>query len=119
MSIETDFRALLLSHGALTALVGTRVAQDLGEGGYPAVAFSAKREPILDVSGAVLAESATLTVRCYGTTAEQAASVADAVSAAIASAPAAKGASVGPRETSYDPEAGIYDVTLTAAWWAF
>jgi len=119
MSIEADFRATLAAHAPLAALVGPRIAQDaIAEGATGAlVVFSARHELTLGLDNSVLADVCTLDVQCWAGTGAQAAAVADAVTAAVATAPAASGAVVTGRATTNDPDLGLDGVQLTVEWW--
>lgn len=119
MSIESDFRATLAAHAPLTALVGTRIAQDaVPEGSTGSVVvFSATHARTLGLDNSLLADQCTLAVQCWAGTGAQAASVADAVIAAVATAPAASGACVVDRSTTFEPDLGLDGVLLTVEWW--
>lgn len=119
MSIESDFRALLAGNAGLTALVSTRIAQDaIPENSTGSlVVFSAVHERTLGLDNSLLADRCTLSVQCWAATGALAASVADAVTAAVATAPAAAGACVLDRQTTFEPELGLDGVLLTVEWW--
>lgn len=120
MSIETDFRSTLAAYAPLAALVNTRIAQDaIAEGARgPLVVFSARHDLTLGLDNTVLADACTLDVQCWAATGAQAAAVADAVTAAVGTAPAASGAVVTGRATTHDPDLGLDGVQLTVEWWA-
>lgn len=120
MSIESDFRALLAGYSTLTALVGTRISQDaVPEGSTGSVVvFSATHDRTLGLNNSLLADRCTLAVQCWAATGVLAGSVADAVIAAVATAPAASGACVLDRTTTFEPELGLDGVLLTVEWWA-
>ena len=120
MSIETDFRALLAGHAGLAALVGARVALNAVPAGsdLPVVVFGATHDRTLGLDNALLADRATLLVQCWDDTAAGADAVADAVILAVATAPAAAGAVVLDRASSFDPELGLHATELTVEWWA-
>lgn len=120
MSIETDFRALLAGHGALVALVGTRIAQNATPAGsdVPLVVFGAVHERTLGLDGGLLGDKATLVAQCWADTSAQADAVADAVIAAVATAPADAGAVVTDRTSSFDAEMGLHATELSVEWWA-
>ncbi len=120
MSIESDFRATLAAHAPLVALVGHRIAQDaIGEGAAGSlVVFSSRHDRTLGLDNTVLADACTLDVQCWAATGALAAEVADAVTAAVATAPAAAGAVVTGRATTHDTELGLDGVQLTVEWWA-
>lgn len=121
MSAETDFRAVLAAHAALTALVSTRIAQDaVPEGAaYPLVVFSCSHDPLQNLLGEQVADRCTFVVQSWSQTgAGQAASVANAVAGAVATAPAARSAAVISRAGVTDPELGDYGVETVVEWWA-
>lgn len=119
MSIETDFRALLAAHAPLTALVSTRIAQDAAPEGsaLPLVVFSSTHDLTLSLSGSLQADQCSLAVQCWGSTGASAAAVADAVIAAVATAPSSANACVLSRATAHDPELGADGVPLSVEWW--
>ena len=118
MSIETDIRNLLAGYGGLTALVGTRIAQDAvpDESAYPLVVFAVRRDAITDIGGARLVDQCSVSLQCWAETGV-AAAVADQVAAAMATAPVSAGAIVIDRSTTFDPEMGLDGVLLTFQWW--
>lgn len=125
MSVESDFRALLAGNAGVTALVGTRIAKDATEPPadesapvYPLIVFSARHSPILGMDRSDFGEQVTLTVQCWAETGEQATAVADAVSAAVLTAPAASCATVIDQTTAFDEETDLDAVVLTVEWWA-
>jgi hypothetical protein len=120
MSIETDFRATLAAHAPLVALVATRIALNAVPEGQavPLVVYDCTHDRTLGLDNSLLADQATLQVQCWAATATQADEVADAVLAAVATAPAASGACVLSRASTHDPELGLDGVTLTVEWWA-
>ena len=119
MSIETDFRALLAGYAPLTALVGTRIAQDaVPEGAaFPLVVFSASHDLTLGLNDNLLADQCSLSVQCWGLTGVSASAVADAVAAAVATAPDSSNACVLSRATTHDPEISADGVQLGVEWW--
>ncbi len=120
MSAETDFRALLVGHAGVTALVGANVAHNAIRSGVPApyIVFTAAHDPVLNLLNEQLADACTFTVQCWGNTAAQAEAVANAAVAAIATAHTARGAAVTARASGYDEETGLDAVVLTVEWWA-
>lgn len=120
MSIESDFRALLAGNAGVTTLVSTRIAQDaVPEGStYPLVVFAVRHDRTLGLDNTLLADQAAIAVQCWAETGVIAASVADAVIAAVATAPAAAGAVVLDRASTFDPDTGLDGVALTVEWWA-
>jgi hypothetical protein len=120
VSIESDFRATLAAHAPLTALVGNRIAQDATAEGVTGalVVFSARHDITLGLDNTVLADSCTLDVQCWAATGAQAAVVADAVIAALATAPPNAGVVAISRATTHDPDLGLDGVQLSVEWWA-
>jgi hypothetical protein len=114
MSIETDFRALLAANAGLSALVGTRIAQNAVPAGstVPLVVFGAVHERQLGLDNTLLADRAQIVCQCWAETSVQA----DAVAGAGASATA--GAVVLDRASSFDNEMGLHATELTVEWWA-
>ena len=119
MSIETDFRALLAGYGPLTSLVGARIALNAVPEGqaFPLVVFAASHDRQMNVDGTLAYDACTLSVQCWAETAAAADAVADAVIAAVATAPTARSATVTERTTTFDPELGADGTTLTVSWW--
>jgi len=119
MSIETDFRALLAGHTPLTALVSTRIALNAvpESSAFPLVVFAANHDRQNGLDGTLLYDAATLDVQCWAETAAAADAVADAVIAAVATAPVARSATVTSRATTFDPELGADGTTLSVIWW--
>lgn len=119
MSIETDFRAALVAHGPLTALVVDRVSQDAAPDGtaYPLVLFSVRRDGVNALDGTLLVDQAAVAVQCWGESAASAAAVADAVRGAMDAQILPHGAVVLDRSTATDPELDLDAVFLTIQWW--
>lgn len=115
MSAQTDFRAALAGYAPLTALVGTRIAQNAVPQGadLPYVAFTAQHTPDLGLDNTLLANGVTFSIECWAQTAAQADAVADQVRAALL----AEGVVCTSRSTSYDPEVGLDATVLVAEWW--
>lgn len=119
MSIETDFRSLLTAYAPLAALVGARIILNAAQQtiGSPYIVFTASHEPVLGMDGAELADACTLTVQCWATSSAGAEQVADAVVAAVATAPATAAVAVLARASGYDEEADLDATVLQVAWW--
>jgi hypothetical protein len=121
MSVESDFRAALVAHAALTALVSTRVAQNaVPQGGaYPLVVFTVQHQRELGINNNQHADACTITVQCWAETSAGAAAVADAVEAALAASATAQAAdaTVTLRETAFDPDLGLDAEQLSIEWW--
>ena len=119
MSAEADFRALLVAHAPLVALVGGAggVAQNAVEQGRapPYVVFSAQHAPEYGLDNTLLADEVTFSVECWAADAGSADAVADEVATALAI-----GARLVPtaRATGYDAETGLDATVLTIQWWA-
>lgn len=119
MSIESDFRALLAGHAGVAALVAGRIAMNAYDGtAYPVIVFGATHDRTLGLDNSLLADQATISVQCWAQNSLQAEAVADAVVAAVATAPAAAGAVVLDRAGTFDEELGLDGVVLTVEWWA-
>ena len=84
----------------------------------PLVVFACRHDRTLGLDNSLLADQCALDVQCWGTTAAQAALVADAVVDAVATAAAAAGACVLTRATTHDPDLGLDGEILTVEWWA-
>jgi hypothetical protein len=119
MSIEADFRTTLSAHAPLTALISTRLALNAlpDDADMPAVVYSVRHDRTSGLSGALLADQGSIEVQCWSNTAASAQAVADAVVAAVATAPAAAGAVVIDRADTFDADMGTDGVVLTVEWW--
>jgi hypothetical protein len=119
MTIESDFRSLLAGDSAVTALVGTRIAQDAVPAGsaFPLVVFAASHTYTHGLANNLQSDQCSLVVQCWAMTGAAASDVADAVVAAIATAPASANATVVTRGTTHDPELGADGVQLDVEWW--
>lgn len=113
MSAETVFTALLEAHAPLTALVGTRVAQNAVPQGeaMPLVVFGAAHNRTLGLDDTLLADEVTFSVQCWAKDAVDATAVADAVQASIGTR-----AEVVSRSDAYNPELDAHAVELTVFW---
>jgi len=120
VSAETALRALLAGNSAVAALVGTAVAHNAIRQGVPApyVVFTCAHDPQLGLLSNLLADRCSFAVQCWGNTAGQAEAVADAVVAAVGTAPAAHGACITSRASGYDDETGLDATILSVEWWA-
>jgi hypothetical protein len=122
VSVETAFRAALLADAGLTALVGTRVAENAVPQGtaLPYVVFSARHEPQHGLDSDVQAEQCSIEVQCWGATAASAHAVADAVTAAVDAFDAAStqaAAAVVSRASGYDADLALDADVLMVDWW--
>lgn len=120
MSAETDLRALLAGHAGVAALVGNNIAHNaIGSPTPPPyVVFTCSHTPVLGLDSAMLVDQCLFSVQCWGKTAANAEAVADAVQAALATAPAARGVATTARASGYDDELGFDATILTVEWWA-
>jgi hypothetical protein len=119
MSVETAFRALLAASGAVTALVAGRIAQDAVPNDLSGslIVFACRHDPTYALDGTVVCDPCSLTVQCWALDPIAASDVADAVTTALATAPARAAAQVVDRSTTFDPEIGKDGVVLTVQWW--
>ena len=116
MSLETDFRAALVAHAPLLALVAAAsIAQNaVGQSAeLPMVAFTVTHSLDIGLDNTVLAHGADFSVQCWGNTSAEADAVADAVAAAVQ----ASGQVVTDRTSGFDPELGLDATMLTVSWW--
>lgn len=122
MSVETEFRAALLAHAPLAALVAGGVVQDaLPEGDlYPIVVYSVRHDRTHGIGNEVLVNQCAIAVQCWAETGAEAEELADAVEAALAAVPAAvaAGAVAVGRTTTYDDDTGLDGTVLEVEWWA-
>lgn len=120
MSAETDLRALLAGHAGLAALVGANIAHNAikAQTPPPYVVFSCSHSPVLTIDGTRLADQCVFSIQCWGKTAGNAEAVADAVLAALATAPSARGVATTARASGYDEELGFDATILSVEWWA-
>jgi hypothetical protein len=118
MSIESDFRAALLAHAPLAAVVAGRVALNAIQQGQPApyVVFTCRREPQLRLDDTVAVTRANVEVQCWALTAVGAEQLADLVEAASAAGTSSV-ATVIDRATGYDAELALDATVLTVEWW--
>lgn len=115
MSAEADFRAVLAAYAPLTALVGTRIAQNaVPQGGaLPYVAFTASHAPEYGLDNTLHADLVTFSVECWAESASAADAVADQVQAALL----AQGHVCTNAGGTYDPELGLDATALQCEWW--
>lgn len=120
MSAEDDFRALLVAHAGVSALVDDRVSENAAPQGadLPYIAFSVRHDHTHNLLGTLVEDRCTITVQCWAESAEAAGSVAAAVADAVGDADLARGAAVLSAEGGYDPELKLDASILTVEWWA-
>ena len=113
MSAETSFAALLAGYSPLTALVGTRIAQNAVPQNepMPLVVFAASHAPTLGLDNTLLADEVSFTVQCWASDAVTAASVATQVQAAIG----ARAEMVGSSD-AYNPELDAHAIEQSFLW---
>lgn len=121
MTVETDFRAVLLAATGVTDLVSTRIAQNAVPQGnsYPLITFVVDHQREHSLNNTLMAETCTVSVQCWATTAAGASALADAVEAAIAASATALAhdATVVARAGSFDEELDLDAEQLTVEWW--
>lgn len=119
MTVETDFRAVAVAHAPLVALVGQRVVQngidDGTEGDY--IVFTTSHEPHLGIGGQVLGDQVSITAECWAATAMRANAIADALVAAMATAPPMACVTVTNRASGFDGDLGLDATVLSLEWW--
>lgn len=115
MSVEQQFRSLLVGYAPLVALVGSAVAQNAvpPQASRPYVAFTAQHQPEYGLDNTLLADGVTITCECWADDAATADAVADAVQAALLAA----GRVCSSRASTFDPELGLDATVLTVEWW--
>jgi hypothetical protein len=113
MSIESDFRAAVLTDAALVALIGPRLAVNYlpQESELPYIAYSVQVDREHGLSNVRLGQEVSIELQCWGRTASEAATVADALEAAIYSK--TQGLPMA-RANSFDPELGFDAVVVSA-----
>lgn len=114
MSVESTMRALLANDAGVTALVGSRIAQNAVPQGedFPLVVFASAHNPTFGLDNTLLADDVTFSIQCWAADGVVADEVADAVALALAA-----DADVIGRETAYDEEMKLDCTVLTAQWW--
>lgn len=118
MSAETEFRAALLAHAPLMALLAgnaARIAQNaIGDGILePYVVYASVRLPDFHLDNSVGATNVQFTVQCWGATALAAAAVAEEVQAALLEA----GVVCTSRATTFEQDLGLDGEELVFDWW--
>jgi hypothetical protein len=116
MSVDSDFRALLAGHAALTALVSTRIAQHAvpQDSAYPLVVFVSTAARTLGIDNTLHGTEHTWSVQCFAETAVGAQAVADAVLGAVATN---TNYVVLDMASGFDEELGLDAVTITVNRW--
>ena len=116
MSAETLLRAALAAHAPLAALVGTRIATDRAEEGWPRpfVVFSRTGcENHSDLDNKTLGAMVFLELQVWADSRAGAESVAQACQDAIENA----GEAVTGRSSGYDPDLDVEASMLMVEWW--
>lgn len=117
MSAETEFRAALLAHAPLMALMVSeaRIAQNAAKDGIgpPCIVYGSTRIPDFHLDNSVGATNVQFSVQCWGDTAAVASAVADAATAALLAAAVVCTS----RSTTFDEELGLDGEELVFDWW--
>lgn len=119
MSIESDFHAWLVARAGLTALVGVNgIAQEAVNAASPLpyVVYSAEHALEHNLAGALVDDTAALTVQCWGRSPLECDAVAEQVVLAIAAAPLTYYAIVLARQSAFDAELDLHATVLTVEW---
>lgn len=122
MTVEADFRATLVAHAPLVAVVpATRISLNaVAEGaGWPAVIYTVAHTREHSLEGDLMTDQCSITVECWSTTATEASAVADLVTEAVRSALLTNGALVTERSTAASAEDGLHAEVLLITWWDF
>lgn len=115
MSAESDFQALLEAAAGVTALVGTRIAQnaiDQGEA-VPYIVYTSQQTPDFGLANNVLATNVQFRIECWAQSAAEADAIADEVRDALL----ADGVVCTSRVTGHSPETQLDATILVADWW--
>ncbi len=116
MSAETEFRAALLAHAPLLALVpAARIAQNAAADSNttPNLVYGSARIPDFHLDNSVGATNVQFSVQCWADTAATASAVADAAVAALL----AESVVCTSRSTTFDEELGLDGEELVFDWW--
>lgn len=116
MSIDTDFRAALAGHAALTSLVGTGISKNAVPADLtrPLVVYAVRIDSEYGLDGTGHGDRGEIECQCWAKESVAAKSVADAVRGAIATVP--DNALVLSERDSYDPELDMHAQILTIVW---
>lgn len=117
MSAEIALRAALMAHAPLVALVGSRVASDRAEEGWPRPLVVYSRtgsENHATLDNQTLASTVFFELQVWADTRASAEAVADACQAAIEAA----GEAVTVRASGYDPDLDTEAVVMNVEWWS-
>lgn len=116
MSAETMLRATLAAHAPLVALVGSRIAADRAEEGWPRpfVVFSRTgNENHADINNRTLGAQVFIELQVWADSRASAEAVAQACQDAIEDA----GEAVASRSSGYDSELDVEASMLMVEWW--
>jgi hypothetical protein len=85
MSVESDWKASMLAHAPLAALIATRLAPDkvAQDAVRPYVVYIVEREPHYLLDGALASTRYTFKLQCWADTRDAAEAVADACEGAL------------------------------------
>lgn len=116
MAIDTDFRAAMLAHAPLVALIDDRLSLNVAPDTdvLPIVVFSVRTDRTLGLNGSVHGERAAIDVQVWADSAAAARTVADELIAAVATVP--DKAVVTDHRDTYEPDLKIDGVLLTVVW---
>jgi hypothetical protein len=117
MSAETEFRAALLAHAPLMALVvdAKRIAQNAAADGVgtPCIVYGSTRTPDFHLDNSAGATNVQFSVQCWDDTAAEASAIADAAVAALAAVQVVCTS----RSTTFDDQLGLDGEELVFDWW--
>lgn len=118
MSIDTDFRAALAGHSALTDLVGAGISKNAVPAGNPRplVVYAVRIDSDFGLDGTEHGDRGEIECQCWAKESVGAKAVADAVRGALDTVP--NNALVISERDSYDPELGMHAQILTVVWMA-
>jgi hypothetical protein len=118
MTIATDFRAALVAHAALTALVpAASIAQSAvpaESAAPPVIVYGIRVDSELGLDGGNLGDRAEISVQCWALESDDAEAISTAVRGAMATVP--NNAIVLDEQDSYDPDLKLHAQTLTIVW---
>lgn len=116
MAIDTDFRAAMLAHAPLVALIDDRLALNVAPDTdvLPLVVFSVRTDRTLGLSGALHGNRGSIDVQVWAASAAGARQVADELIAAVATVP--DKAVVTDHRDTYEPDMKLDGVLLSVVW---
>lgn len=116
MAIDTDFRAAMLAHAPLVALIDDRLALNVAPDTdtLPLVVYSVRTDRTLGLGGDLHGLRASIDVQVWAKSSEVARQVADEVILAVATVP--DKAVVTDDRDAYEPDMKLDGVLLTVVW---